>query len=329
MLLLKITHNSTTYRFSTTDKVLARQWHGDIAGIDPIRLAIPTRHGGFRKIEAGRIRFLPRAFGKESWSIPAWPPPTELAAAFIHEVTSETILEAKLCRVSMSEKEVVYDVYIASYDENVAAGTSLASWPTTNTLIGFFTKVCSVLGLTLDSSKATTSPPALSHTLSNERLVIDVASEVAASCNHLFWIDDGTLYLQEMSATNGTLALTNPNDFFRAPRYSDDIPVNSVIAGAYDYTGSEFPYGIEYYLPASFTGNNSQLQVVYDYVNAQWVEVAMPPVGCETTPGKVVTLHDERLPVPSEVQFALRNVSYDFEKHQVRLAGDITSFSAL
>ena len=330
-LLLSVKHDGVVYRYGIKDQALAAQWHGVIVGLDPVKLALSTKHGGFLRVSAGQIRFVPSAFGGvETWSINAWPPPKELDAIFRCNSTglegSARLFEGKLYRESVSEREVVYDVYIPSYTETIAGGTSLASWPMTNSLIGFFEKVCDVLGLTLDSSKATGSPPALSHVLSNERLVIDVASEVAAFCSHLFWIADGTLYLQQMSATNGTLSLKNPNDFFRSPTYSDEIPVNRVVAGAYEYVGSDYPYGVDYSLPANYTGDNSQLQGIYELVNGQWAEVSVPAEsGCgEFLPGKQVTLHDARLAVPSETVISMRGASYLFDKFQVVLSGHAT-----
>lgn len=330
-LLLSIRYGGVMHRYSLQDQTLGAQWHGVVMGVDPVKMALPTRHGGFLRVSAGQVRFAPSAFGGvDVWSINAWPPPKELDVTFRckagYESGAVKLFEGKLYRVSITETAVVYDVYISSFTETIAGGTSLASWTTTNSLIGFFEKVCNVLGLTLNSSKATGSPPALSHVLSNERLVIDVASEVAAFCSHLFWIEDGVLYLQQMSAANGALSLTDPNDFFRSPAYSDDIPVNRVVAGAYEYVGSDYPYGVDYSLSANYTGDNSQLQTIYDLVNAHWAEVAtLPEIGYgKFVPGKQVTLRDARQVVPSETVVSMRSASYLFDDFRVVISGHAT-----
>lgn len=328
-LLLSVKHDGVVYRYGIKDQALAAQWHGTVMEVDPVKLSLPTRHGGFLQVSAGQVRFLPSAFGGvKSWSIDVWPPPKELDAIFRCNSTglegSAKLFEGKLYRESVSEKDVVYDVYVPSYTETIGAGISLGSWSTTgSTLINFFEKVCDVLGLTLDSSKATTDPPQLSHTLSSERLVIDLASDVAAFCSHMFWIADGILYLQDMSVSNGTLSLKNPNDFFRSPAYTDEIPVNRVVAGAHKFEGTEYPYGVDYSLSANYTGNDSQLQGIYELVNGQWAEVSVPAEsGCgEFVPGKQVTLHDARLAVPSETIINMRAVSYDFIKSSVKITG--------
>ncbi len=328
-LLLSIKHEGMIYRYGIKDQALAAQWHGTIMEVDPVKLSLPTRHGGFLKVSAGQVRFVPSAFGGvEPWSIDVWPPPKELDAIFRCKSTDQQgvakLFEGKLYRESVSEKDVVYDVYIPSYTETIGAGISLASWSTPDsTLINFFEKVCDVLGLTLDSSKATADPPTLDHNLSNERLVIDLASEVAAFCCHLFWVADGILYLQDMSVSNGSLSLKNPNDFFRSPAYTDEIPVNRVVAGTHKFEGTEYPYGVDYTLSANYTGNDSQLQRIYELVNGQWAEVPVPAEsGCgEFVPGKQVTLHDARLAVPSETIINMRGVSYDFIKSSVKIAG--------
>ena len=334
-LLLSVEYGGDMHRYSLQDQALMAQWHGTIIEVEPVKLTLPTKHGGFLRVSTGQVRFVPTAFGGvETWSINAWPPPKELDVTFRYKLPGQVsgavkLFEGKLYRVSISERDVVYDVYISSYTETIAGGTSLASWPVTNSLVGFFEKVCDVLGLTLDSSKAAADPPALSHNLSNERLVVDVASEVAAFCSHLFWIEDDTLYLQQMSASNGTLSLRNSNDYFRSPAYSDDIPVNRVVAGAYEYVGGEYPYGVDYSLPANYTGDNSQLQGIYSLVNGQWAEVAAAlEIGFGGfVPGKEVTLHDARLAVPSETVMLMRGVSYLFDKFQVVLSGHATMSS--
>lgn len=327
--LLSVKHEGMVHRYSVKDQALATQWHGVVKHVDPVKLSLPTRHGGFLQVFAGQIRFVPSAFGGvEAWSIDSWPPPKELDAVFRFKSGDQKgvtkLFKGKFYRESVAERDVVYDVYIPSYTEVIGAGTLLSTWSSTGgTLINFFEKVCEVLGLTLDNSKATASPPMLSHTLSSERLVIDVASEVAAFCCHLFWIADGTLYLQDMSVDNGSLSLKNPNDFFRSPTYTDEIPINRVIAGAYKFEGTEYPYGVDYTLSANYTGDDSQLQGIYELVNGQWGEVPMPvATGCgEFVPGKQVTLHDARLAVPSETIINMRAVSYDFINSSVKIAG--------
>ncbi|UZJ37334.1 hypothetical protein [Prosthecochloris sp. SCSIO W1103] len=328
-LLLLVQHDGVMYRYGVKNQALAAQWHGTIVDVGPIKLSLPTRHGGFLQVSTGQMRFVPSTFGGvKPWSIDVWPPPKELDAMFRCKSTDKQgaakLFEGKLYRESVSEKDVVYDVYIPSFTETIGANISLGSWSTTgSTLINFFEKVCDVLGLTLDSSKATTNPPLLSHTLSSERLVIDVASDVAAFCCHMFWIAEGILYLQDMSVSNGTLSLKNPNDFFRSPAYTDEIPVNRVVAGAHKFEGTEYPYGVDYTLLANYTGNDSQLQGIYELVNGQWAEVSVPAEsGCgEFVPGKQVTLHDARLAVPSETIINMRAVSYDFIKSSVKIAG--------
>lgn len=328
-LLLAVSSDNEYRNFSVDDQVLSFLWHGVVMEVDPVKLSLPTRHGGFLQVSAGQVRFIPSAFGGvEAWSFSAWPPPKELDATFRYKSTGQQgaakLFEGKLYRESVSEKEVVYDVYIPSYTETIGAGISLASWSTPDrTLINFFEKVCDVLGLTLDSSKATADPPTLDHNLSNERLLIDLASEVAAFCCHLFWIADGILYLQDMSASNGSLNLKNPNDFFRSPAYTDEIPVNRVVAGTHKFEGTEYPYGIDYTLSANYTGDDAQLQGIYDLVNSQWAEIPMPAeVGCGGfVPGKEITLLDTRLAVDSVSTITMRSVSYDFTKRKVIIGG--------
>ena len=328
-LLLSIKHEGWIYRYGIKDQALAAQWHGTIMEVDPVKLSLPTRHGGFLQVSAGQLRFIPSAFGGvEAWSIEAWPPPKELDAVFRCKSTDQQgaakLFEGKLYRESVSERDVVYDVYIPSYTETIGAGISLASWSTPNgSLVNFFEKVCDVLGLTLDSSKATADPPTLDHNLSNERLLIDLASEVAAFCCHLFWIADGILYLQDMSVNNGSLSLKSPNDFFRSPAYTDEIPVNRVVAGAHKFEGTEYPYGVDYTLSANYTSSDSQLQGIYELVNGQWAEVPMSAEsGCgEFVPGKQVTLHDARLAVSSETIINMCAASYDFIKSSVKIGG--------
>ena len=327
-LLLTVSTGSEERRFSATDYASTYQWHGVISGIDPVRMSMKTKHGGFLKITAGQIRFVASAFGSVNlWSLSDWPPPKELTGVFQCKAQGQEeeifLFEAMLYRARIDELEVAYDVYISSHDDTIASGTNLATWPTTNTLTGFFEKVCDVLDLTLDSSKANADPPSVSHVLSTERLVIDVADDVSAFCSHCFWISDGTLYLQDMSEGNGTLNLENPNDYFRSPEYVDEIPVNRVAAESHEYVGSDYPYGTDSELSVNYTGDDSQLQKIYNLLNAQWAEVPMSVEvgGGEFLPGKVMTLLDSRLPVDSESTIKMRSVSYDFMGRKIIIGG--------
>ncbi len=328
-LLLAVASDSEYRNYSTKDQNLSYLWHGVITGIDSIKMTLSTKHGGFIQVSAGQVRFTPDAFGGlNHWSFSDWPPPKTLTAIFRCKIPgqqySTKLFEGILYRARIGEETVVYDVYISSYTETIPSGTSLASWPSTNTLVGFFSKVCDVLGLTLDSSKAAVSPPALSHTLQNERLVIDVADEVAAFCCHCFWIENGTLYLQAMANANGTLSLQNTNDYLRTPRYIDEVPVNRVVAESGEYVGSEYPFGNDYELSVNYTGDDSQLQAIYNLVNALWIDIPMPvSVGCgEFVPGKEVTVLDNRLAVESEAVLKMRAVVYDFMSRKITIGGD-------
>jgi hypothetical protein len=194
-------------------------------------------------------------------------------------------------------------------------GTSLASWASSAHLVtGFFTDLCAVLGLTLDSSLASIDDPVISGTVSGDTLILDVADAVAAYFNHYFYINGSTLQLIDASAENGTGYSFGYFDYCRTPRYTYQAPVNSVYddSGKIAFIGNTL-YGQRVLVGASYYAvDNTYLQKIASYLELPQVELAAMELYGEFRCGRHLLWIDDRHPLDLFGDMVMRAVQYTF-----------------
>lgn len=194
-------------------------------------------------------------------------------------------------------------------------GTSLSSWaPTANLVSGFFSQLCSRLGLTLDASLASGANPIVSGTVSGDSLLLDVADAVAAYFSHWFWIENGTLHLVDVHAENGLAFNFGIWDYVRGPKYTWQAPVNSVTddAGKIAIYGNTL-FGRKISAGSSFYGpDNSYLRTIANTLELPQVELSAMDFYGQFFPGRRLFWIDERHPRDLVGQMAMRAVQYDF-----------------
>lgn len=195
-------------------------------------------------------------------------------------------------------------------------GTSLASWGTTaNLATGFFAKVCSVLGLTLDSSLASSANPAISGTVSGDTLLLDVADAVAAYFCHYFWIDpNNVLHLIDAASINGTTLALQGYDFVRGSKSTWQSPVNAAYdsAGKIAIVGNTL-FGSRLNAGASYYGtDNTYLKKIASYSAQPQSEIALMDQYGAFLPGKVMTWFDDRAAQVLYGSMSMRAIQYDF-----------------
>lgn len=195
------------------------------------------------------------------------------------------------------------------------SGTSLASWASSANLVtGFFAQICSVLGLTLDSSLASSVNPAISGTVSGDTLLLDVADAVAAYFCHYFWIDESTLHLIDGASVNGPEVAFQGYDFTRGTNYTWQSPVNS----AYDSSGkigiagntlfgSKLNVGTSY-----FAIDNTYLKKIAIYSGLPQVEISVMDRYGLFLPGGRITWFDERAAQVLYGTMSMRAIQYSF-----------------
>ena len=196
----------------------------------------------------------------------------------------------------------------------IPAATSIPSWGVSNTLVGFFTKVCTCLGLVLDSSLAIASPPVISGTVSVDTLVLDVADSVAAYFCHYFYIDSGVLHLIDAASVNGAAYNFGLWDYLKSPKYTWLPPVNQV----YDDAGKRYilgntlfgrvlAVGVSYYAT-----DTTYLQKVATYSGLPVVELSAMDFYGQFVPGRLLTWVDDRHAQTIVGSMQMRAVQYDF-----------------
>lgn len=211
----------------------------------------------------------------------------------------------------------------------IAGATSLASWGSSNTLIGgFFTKLCAQMGLTLDSSLAVSPDPVISGSVNGDSLLLDVADLVAAYFGHFFYIDDGTLFLVDSDSEYGTEYSFGRFDYLRTPKYSYSPPLNSV----YDSAAKKFIvgntlFGQEFNAGQSFfSTDNRYLQKIAEYHAEPQVEIAAMEMHGEFVCGRHLTWIDDRQIDEVSGEMVMRSVQYEFEAaaDKVTVVGEAT-----
>ncbi|NTV26679.1 MAG: hypothetical protein HGB01_10800 [Chlorobiaceae bacterium] len=194
-------------------------------------------------------------------------------------------------------------------------GTSLSSWaPSANLVTGFFSQLCSRLGLTLDASLASSANPIISGAVSSDTLLLDVADAVAAYFSHWFWIEDGTLHLVDVHAENGLAYNFGIWDYVRGPKYTWQAPVNSVTddAGKIAIYGNTL-FGRKISVGSSYYGaDNSYLRTIATTLEMPQVELSAMDFYGQFRPGRRLYWIDERHPRDLVGQMAMRAVQYDF-----------------
>lgn len=194
----------------------------------------------------------------------------------------------------------------------VPGSTFLASWGTTATLIGFFTKVCSCLGLTLDSTLA--AAPVITGTVASNTLVLDVADAVAAYFCHYFYISSGVLHLLDAASINGSAYSFGLWDYIRQPKYTYQPPVNTVV----DESGKIFiqgntlfgrsvSAGVSYY-----AADSTYLQKISAYSDLVKIEFSAMDFYGEFVPGRQLTWIDDRHVQTLHGSMMMRAAQYTF-----------------
>ena len=199
----------------------------------------------------------------------------------------------------------------------IPGGTSLASWaPSANLVSGFFANIASVLGLTLDSTFASSADPLISGTVSGDSLVLDVADAVAAYFNHYFYISGSSLVLIDAASDAGSPYDFGRFDYVRTPQYSVSVPVNKVT----DSSGQFYIYGNTLFGqvinvgPAYYGAGNTYLIKIAEYFSKPQVQISAMQSHNEFLPGRTISWIDDRLPQDISGSMVMRGMQIDFSQ---------------
>lgn len=215
MILMEFTAGATTYRISTEDKALTYQWFGYITDFNSLKIALPTRHGGIARPEFSDITLSPDLI-EEIGSIP------ESAAVVIKETETDeaaavTIFEGSARLGDYDRHGFGYILHRPEIPETISEGTAY-----NDTLVNVATSLCTTMGLSIDTTAARSTSPAVLHTTDADILAFDLLSDMLAFFSHGAEIIGTTLYVYDML---GTYTATELTEFdFEAASYRKDSP---------------------------------------------------------------------------------------------------------
>lgn len=235
MWLVKITLGGTVYRVNTVSAALEHFWDGLIMSFNPLSYSMREETGGYIEPRFGGASFSPELFEDN------WPPPMHVTIDVKYTESDEAsaieVFSGFAHRNRIGRDSIDYDFWGDTYD------STIVSTAVSGTLNEVFTTYCgaSYLNLTLDTTAARATSPSISiPSNSSDVPVIDMLSKAAAAVNHCFYINDGTLYLIDMLADNGTYTYTEFD--FKPVEYTDKQPVMLFRSGAESLIGSH-PHG--------------------------------------------------------------------------------------
>lgn len=243
-LLIEFTPNGgTMQRISNEDIALDHQWVAHILSFSSFRLELDEDYGGYVKPSFSDITVSPEAFNGN------WPPSGDALFKIMlsdsDEANVNIIFEGYGTPTDFDREGAEYSLYTPEY-----ATTILKDTVQTGTLLSLMTSYCTTLGLTLDSSNARSTSPAVDYTPSSDTQLIDLMSEMCAFFAHGFKIIGGTLYLHDMLATGTATAISEfdmlPCSYGKAEKYTLFKCGDFSIAGGSSY-GDEFSVSTAYH----------------------------------------------------------------------------------
>lgn len=233
-LLVELTINGETVRVSNEAVDLTHYWDPYISRAGSIKWVMATEYGGYVKTKFSDFRLLPKTFADY------WPAPESIGLKIKYTETNEesaVLLFAGTGHTSgLDRQSNEYELFGEEIDVTVTDEVF------NDTLVNIFTTYTggSYLNLLLNTDAARASSPAVKYTSSGERQLLDVLSDIAKFFTHSFYIQDGTLYLIDMLADNGSTTITEFD--FKPIKYIDPVPVSVVAGDQYSVNGS-YSYG--------------------------------------------------------------------------------------
>ncbi len=246
-------------------------YKGEISNIDGMAINSIHRTGGFWKPRIGTIGITEEAFdGEEKPTVITLPVEVQSVA-----YSTFTTIPATGQLEEVVDGIATYNLIIPDYDDVQTKGTLTAN------LIPFFTDITGAgrLNLTLNISKATAINTSI--TISSDRATIDVAHDVAESCNHSFYIEDDTLYLIDLLKNSGVSHSFDAgyDCLYGFPTHKAPELYSNFIGGAYNIVG-DHSNGKEF--KRSFLSHTGQTEIEAELTRAktilgkEWIVSKLP-----------------------------------------------------
>jgi hypothetical protein len=320
MLLCTLDIDGTTRRVSNEELSLEHSWFAELSSAPTVKYATKAEYGGLCAPTFGGFQTIPTTFTETTW-----PPPVTITATVQHTETDEadavTLFTATCHRAGFDQETVAYTTQKEEIDKERTATTI------SGTLVDVFTTYtgASWLNVTLDSTLARSPSPAVSYTISSDVQVLDMLSDIAAFFSHLFYIADGTLYLIDMEADNGTVELT---EFDFLPVKYDDPPPYSLYKGNTSKVTGSHPYGKELNVSPVCHGTGANivtaLTAIKGIMERPRATVALPITTTTVAikPGTRLEWVDESQGETITAWIRARSINYDFNNEIMTIEGE-------
>lgn len=318
MLLVEVTINGNLKRVSIEGLALEHYWDQHIISIDPPQYRIQKPYGGYVRPGFGSISFSHELFSDN------WPPPVGIDIKKFYTETNEAdkelLFEGKAHLRSITRDAITYELFSDAFSTTIADSTLFD-----DSLVNVVTWFCdsSRLNLSVNSTYARNPSPAVKHTTSGEQLAVNLLSDICAFFTHLFYIENGTLYLIDMLGDAGSESLTE-FDFFPSV-YDYDVPVSAVRSNSY-VRMSSYPYGNELNVGTEYHDTQSNIEDALDdilsIVNKAKCRLRVPLEGSLPKPGKKISWTDTSLGRDTSAYIRCRSIRYDFIKYEAVIEGE-------
>jgi len=321
MLLVDITIDSVVRYASVQGYALTHNYRPRIIAFDAPMLAIPSDHGGFARMQYGKIVFNPLLFSDCS----VWPPqiscPITIKYTDTTEAAAETVFIGTAHLDGFNRESISYSLYGPSYDETVASATAYND--TLNVILNtILTGIAEIDAI--DTTYARASSPNVTYTTSGIQLAIELASAIAQFYSHLIYVSGTTAYLVDLKLDNGSRTLTE-FQFFASPNYWYKPPVSLARCATF-IRSSSYPYGQELSVTAYHTTEaniNTALDDIIALENAPRLNFGIPMIaGNFPALGEKVTLPDTAHVDDLSSWIRARKLRYDFINDMVNIEGE-------
>lgn len=306
-----------TLRVSNEAVALTNYWDPYVSSAGSIKWAASSEYGGWVKTTFSNFRVLPKTFENN------WPAPAGIGLTLKYTDDTEgnavTLFDGNAHTAGLDRESNDYELFGEEYTDTVTDEVI------DDTLVDVFTTYtgASYLNLNLNTGSARNPSPAVKYTASGEQVLINVLSDIAKFFSHSFYISNGTLYLVDLLADNGSSSLTEFD--FSPVQYRDPPPIRRITAGIYSVIGS-YSYGDDIDITPVCHDTQSNIEDALDDIKtileSRGVELSRPISATEIPAiGEAISTFDESYDQDLTGNFRVHGLVYNFDNYQFVITG--------
>lgn len=318
MILIEFTFSSTIHRISDEMIALDHFWDSKVASNSSIKYSLKSIGGGMIEPSFGNISILPSLFDAETeYPISC---PIKIMHTDTDEASATTVLEGTAHLKTIKEDSVDYELFPPEFDTKVDDITY------NDTLINVFSAACTTLGVTLDSTNARAVSPAVNYKATGEKVLVDNLSNMARFFSHMFYIEDGILYLIDMLTETAVVDITEFNILPSGYTYNKPVSIfktgsdttEASVDGTYSYGDED---SISPQCHTTIANSETALTDRKTIIESPQIRLAFP-LDIVYKPGVKLVLKDESQEITLNSEAKVRSVSWDFDSYECVVEGE-------